>query len=166
MGTYILVGMLGTNFTCDSLCPLLRVQGQTFCAFLQRFPVAMEHRMRSATLREFGIIRILRILPCNRQGSMRHKIHRFWSRFCFHRLSIVRKTFQGSFRHDNALPPVWDKEKAARDCRENHDIGQVQKMAPLILREATFGLACLPFGFRCQTYLIWILGPKLLLSNN
>ena len=26
---------------------------------------------------EFGIIRILRILPCHRRVSMRHKIHRF-----------------------------------------------------------------------------------------
>ena len=45
-------------------------------------------------------------------------------------------------------------------------LDKCKKMAPLILREATFGLACLPFGFWCQTYLIWILGPKLLLSNN
>ena len=95
--------MLGTNFTCDSLCPLLRVQGQTFCALLQRFPVAVEHRSRSATPQEFGIIRILRILTCNRQVSMRHKIHRFWSRLCFHRRWIVWKTFLRSFRHDNAL---------------------------------------------------------------
>ena len=79
METYILVGMLGTNFTRDSLCPLLRVPGQTFCALLQRFPAAMEHRIRSATPREFGIIRILRFLPCNRQVSVRLKIHCSWS---------------------------------------------------------------------------------------
>ena len=60
---------------------------------------------------------------------------------------------------------IFNSEKvAASRHREIHDFEQTKKMSPLITCEITFSQHVREF--LVSTYLIWILGSKLTLSNN
>ena len=79
-----------------------------------------------------------------------------WLRLGYRRFSF-RLPFLNSLRHDGCLFN-WTK-MAAREHGEIHDVEQTKKIAPFITRRTSFGR-----WFLVSTYLIWILGSKLILS--
>ena len=106
--------------------------------------------------------RILRILPRNGQVSIRHKIHRSWLRL--HRRRIVRKTFLGSFRHHNTLLSFWKKW-----LRENVERFMMWNRCKRLFHSSRVKLPLVHksvIWFLMSTYLIWILGSKLIPLNN
>ena len=55
---------------------------------------------------------------------------------------------------------------ATRQHRETHNVEQTKKMIPFVAWKSSFGLNVCEWVFLVSTYLICILGSRLILSNN
>ena len=105
--------------------------------------------------------------------AARHQVNIFrlrwnhWSWLC-HRWTLTGSRFLTSLWHGALLCDRIRKkiaEMAAREHRKTHYVEQMEKMIPLVTRKTPL-VRMSASWFLVSAYLIWILGTKLILSNN
>ena len=109
-------------------------------------------------------------VPTDRLWEVCLPLDRFWCDTGFIALDVAF-TVESSERPSwdlfdiTTLHFLFDRQKWLRESRKIHDDEKMQKIVPFVTRETTFGQHVCHLAFE-STYLIWILGSKLNLSNN